>query len=54
MFYNGNEHSDMSAPERIPFYQFRQTHNYQHSPSVMEYISAELFKQITDTIPDEL
>ena len=55
MFHNSNEKSNMSAPEITPFYQLRQlTHNYQHSPSMMEYIPAELFKQIAGTIPEKL
>ena len=57
MFHNGNENSDMTAPERTPFLPIEtitQAHNYQPFTSVMEYISAERFEQITDTIPEKL
>ena len=54
LLYNGNENNDISEPERTPFYQLRQAQDQQHSPSVIEYISAELLKDIADTIPEKL
>ena len=54
LLYNGNENNDISEPERTPFYRLRQAQDQQHSPSVIEYISAELLKDIADTISEKL